>query len=318
MSPSNLQGLNIVQSAQHSSNSHDLLLSQVYPDFAAQLDLWKNLAFNSDEPIAPRHEEHENAAKSLMEEEEEEAQSPVSGEKAVHDDHVEIVTPANVPVIPNPSNSVTAQSASLFDIDSFLNSLGIDTFAAHTSQLQRQSTTIPPSLAQLLVLRPSYIPAIGADLPQYIVDAVAPLPFTRPTSIPSEEPNVSTAKRARTRRVSVTSTNSNEEGLPPNLNLSPAEDKRRRNTVASARFRLKKKEREAALEGKAKELETRVNKLERECEDLRRENGWLKGLVVGVTGAAQGPTSTGVAVYSLPPLTTTTSGSNRQGEESAA
>ncbi|KIK69264.1 hypothetical protein GYMLUDRAFT_129382, partial [Collybiopsis luxurians FD-317 M1] len=58
------------------------------------------------------------------------------------------------------------------------------------------------------------------------------------------------------------------------------EDKRRRNTAASARFRLKKKEREIAMENKAKELEQRVNELERECEGLRRENGWLKGLVV--------------------------------------
>jgi hypothetical protein len=48
---------------------------------------------------------------------------------------------------------------------------------------------------------------------------------------------------------------------------------------------MKKKEREAALEKKSKELEVRVNELERECEGLRRENGWLKGLVVGVTGA---------------------------------
>lgn len=76
--------------------------------------------------------------------------------------------------------------------------------------------------------------------------------------------------------------------------VSAAEDKRRRNTAASARFRLKKKEREAALEGRAKELEGRVSELERECEGLRRENGWLKGLVVGVTGAAsQGPPATG-------------------------
>jgi hypothetical protein len=52
---------------------------------------------------------------------------------------------------------------------------------------------------------------------------------------------------------------------------------------------MKKKEREAALETKAKELEHRVTELERECETLRRENGWLKGLVVGVTGVAQQP-----------------------------
>jgi hypothetical protein len=48
---------------------------------------------------------------------------------------------------------------------------------------------------------------------------------------------------------------------------------------------MKKKEREVALEKKSKELEMRVTELERECEGLRRENGWLKGLVVGVTGA---------------------------------
>jgi len=80
--------------------------------------------------------------------------------------------------------------------------------------------------------------------------------------------------------------------------MTPAEDKRRRNTAASARFRLKKKEREAALEKKSKELEMRVTQLERECEGLKRENGWLKGLVVGVTGAGaaqqQGPATAGV------------------------
>ncbi|KIO32247.1 hypothetical protein M407DRAFT_35342, partial [Tulasnella calospora MUT 4182] len=60
------------------------------------------------------------------------------------------------------------------------------------------------------------------------------------------------------------------------------EDKRRRNTAASARFRAKKKEREHAMESRCKNLESKVGDLERECEALRRENGWLKGLVVGV------------------------------------
>lgn len=41
------------------------------------------------------------------------------------------------------------------------------------------------------------------------------------------------------------------------------------------------------MEKRNKELESRVGELERECEALRRENGWLKGLVVGVaTGGA--------------------------------
>jgi hypothetical protein len=87
------------------------------------------------------------------------------------------------------------------------------------------------------------------------------------------------------------------------MTFAAAEDKRRRNTAASARFRLKKKEREAALEGKAKELEVRVSELERECEGLRRENGWLKGLVVGVTGVAQGPAPPNLSPAQLASLT---------------
>jgi hypothetical protein len=70
--------------------------------------------------------------------------------------------------------------------------------------------------------------------------------------------------------------------------VSATEDKRRRNTLASARFRLKKKEREVAMEKKAKELDDKVTDLERECESLRKENQWLKGLVVGATTGENG------------------------------
>ncbi|CBQ68193.1 conserved hypothetical protein [Sporisorium reilianum SRZ2] len=57
------------------------------------------------------------------------------------------------------------------------------------------------------------------------------------------------------------------------------EDKRRRNTAASARFRIKKKQREAALEQAAKELQQRLADLEAENARLRTENGWLKSLI---------------------------------------
>lgn len=70
---------------------------------------------------------------------------------------------------------------------------------------------------------------------------------------------------------------------------SAAEDKRRRNTLASARFRQKKKEREAAMERKARELDDRVAGLERECESLRKENRMLRGLLVD--GVPAGATS---------------------------
>lgn len=57
------------------------------------------------------------------------------------------------------------------------------------------------------------------------------------------------------------------------------EDKRRRNTAASARFRVKKKQREQALEKTAKEMSDRVQQLEARIGQLETENTWLKGLI---------------------------------------
>ncbi|UZJ53296.1 hypothetical protein CBS101457_002616 [Exobasidium rhododendri] len=57
------------------------------------------------------------------------------------------------------------------------------------------------------------------------------------------------------------------------------EDKRKRNTAASARFRVKKKQREAALEAHSKELSTQMSDLRDEVQKLRSENQWLKGLI---------------------------------------
>jgi hypothetical protein len=159
-----------------------------------------------------------------------------------------------------------------FDIGSILAGFGIDPFMVPPVQ----STYTAPSLAHLLSLYPHA--------------AYPPPPASASAEQSTQQP---AAKRARARRPSVTTSTSDaaNDSAPPTpaatsvAPVSVAEDKRRRNTAASARFRLKKKEREAALERKSKDLEIRVNELERECEGLRRENGWLKGLVVGVTGA---------------------------------
>lgn len=105
---------------------------------------------------------------------------------------------------------------------------------------------------------------------------------------PSDETASSTPAHSRILSLPNDAPSSNApDSLPQksDTTYSAAEDKRRRNTLASARFRAKKKEREAAMEKKAKELDERVAELERECESLRKENGWLKGLVVGTTTA---------------------------------
>ncbi|KZT06273.1 uncharacterized protein LAESUDRAFT_726100 [Laetiporus sulphureus 93-53] len=67
-----------------------------------------------------------------------------------------------------------------------------------------------------------------------------------------------------------------------------AEDKRRRNTAASARFRIKKKQWTLNLERTITDLSTRVQELETEAAELRRENGWLKEIVMLKSKRMQG------------------------------
>lgn len=81
------------------------------------------------------------------------------------------------------------------------------------------------------------------------------------------------APRVGEKRKSVTA--SNDESA----RVAAEEDKRRRNTAASARFRVKKKQREQALEKTAKEMTDRAQVLETKVQQLEMENKWLKGLI---------------------------------------
>ncbi|KAF6763126.1 hypothetical protein DFP72DRAFT_874774 [Ephemerocybe angulata] len=335
MAPPNLQGLNIVHPTIQ-TDSHDLLSGQSYPDLSAQLDLWTNLAFDQDEPLNSRNTNDEKySRKSLQEEEEEDpARSPVTTEKAVHDGHINPVTGINLGN--NHDSNARQQHQGVvppFDVSSFLAGFGIDPFSLPAAQPQQPSHPISPSLAQLLAYHSAtaaahhQLPSFGqqvipqaasnsAEIPSssYLRNSTAAARSSSPTSSTASVEEQPSTKRARTRKASVSTAASPDVDANPN-NMSAAEDKRRRNTAASARFRLKKKEREAALEGKAKELEQKVSELERECEGLRRENGWLKGLVVGVTGAAQGPVVNPPASLMAP--STSSSSKRRRDEDSA-
>jgi hypothetical protein len=72
--------------------------------------------------------------------------------------------------------------------------------------------------------------------------------------------------------------------LDEHARVAAEEDKRRRNTAASARFRVKKKQREQALEKTAKEMSDRVSALEAKIGQLETENAWLKGLITEKSG----------------------------------
>lgn len=58
------------------------------------------------------------------------------------------------------------------------------------------------------------------------------------------------------------------------------EDKRKRNTAASARFRIKKKMREKALQSTACEMTEKAKRMEQKVHELEREIKWLKALIV--------------------------------------
>ena len=58
------------------------------------------------------------------------------------------------------------------------------------------------------------------------------------------------------------------------------EDKRKRNQAASARFRQKKKQREQQMAEQSREALEKTKRLEGEVEGLKRENTFLKKLLV--------------------------------------
>jgi len=294
MSPTNLQGLNLIPPSQpsdsylvDSQDPQDLLDLSHFPELSAQLDIWTNLAFRSDEPLVGQNDKQSNgdeATRSPHSAEDDDDDDADDGQPAQADNHEHVVLADPVPpVLPQSAQPHSAARPPLnaFDIGTILAGFGLDPFTVPPVQ---PSTAAAPSLAQILSLYPH--------------TAYPPPPTPASTQ---HSPQPPPAKRARVRRPSTTTSSTSDSvnepapspPTPAPANSSPltaAEDKRRRNTAASARFRLKKKEREAALETKSKELEIRVNELERECEGLRRENGWLKGLVVGVTGAGASTT----------------------------
>ncbi|RXW22892.1 hypothetical protein EST38_g2946 [Candolleomyces aberdarensis] len=99
-----------------------------------------------------------------------------------------------------------------------------------------------------------------------------PSPYPIPPLPPPQE--ISSSRSARGRSSSTT------EDLTEAERGVIGEEKRRRNTAASARFRIKKKQKTVNLERSVSDLTGRAEELEREVSDLRRENGWLKEIVM--------------------------------------
>ncbi|CEI98291.1 Putative Regulatory protein cys-3 [Rhizopus microsporus] len=75
-------------------------------------------------------------------------------------------------------------------------------------------------------------------------------------------------------------TEEDQSGRRKSIQPLSKEDKRRRNTAASARFRVKKKLREQALQQTAAEMTEKARVFEERVHELEREVKWLKALLV--------------------------------------
>ncbi|KAL1877552.1 hypothetical protein VTK73DRAFT_8610 [Phialemonium thermophilum] len=94
---------------------------------------------------------------------------------------------------------------------------------------------------------------------------------------PPQAPRIADKRKSD---ASLTSPSSRSLSFEEASRLAAEEDKRRRNTAASARFRIKKKQREQALEKSAKEMSEKVTALEGRIQQLETENKWLKNLIM--------------------------------------
>lgn len=123
----------------------------------------------------------------------------------------------------------------------------------------------------------------GPSVPSSPTSPFIPSQYPVPPPPPQMESSTSRGSRGR----SVSSTDDMTEAE----RAMNAEEKRRRNTAASARFRIKKKQKTVNLERSVSDLTGRAEELEREVSDLRRENGWLKEIVMlkGTRYAATNP-----------------------------
>ena len=147
---------------------------------------------------------------------------------------------------------------------------------------QSRTHTLPPSPPNGLALPPS--PATRLD---FAAQQASRLPQPQPQP---QAAFAHSSPQVGEKRKSTVAAMSPPADLEEESRMAAEEDKRRRNTAASARFRVKKKQREQALEKTAKEMTDKVQALEARVNQLEMENKWLKGLIT--EKSLKSPTST--------------------------
>jgi hypothetical protein len=151
-----------------------------------------------------------------------------------------------------------------------------DLLAGTTSSSMLIDSSIDTSPSEPVPFFPNYNTPIQPAPPVngFRVNPQSPSSITSSTASPQMQPSKKRKADAPSPLVSA------EE----QSRLAAEEDKRRRNTAASARFRVKKKQREAALERTVKEVNDKNAQLQATVSQLEMENKWLKNLIVEKNG----------------------------------
>lgn len=216
---------------------------------------------------------------------------------------------ANLNTISTPQDMAAANEFALGDDNlDFLSTtefFDFDNFDPHVAEFQAQASAGPhvhkpthtpnmnPAQYQFGEFQtyPANVTTSAGSIPTSPANAIPGQPFHMPAHfVPGPSPDVGDQRKASIAGLSTTA--DFEDGA----RMAAEEDKRRRNTAASARFRVKKKQREQALEKQAKDMADKVQLLEGKVQQLEMENKWLKelitekseGKVVSLTGS---PTS---------------------------
>lgn len=120
---------------------------------------------------------------------------------------------------------------------------------------------------------------------RFVGDGISPVPHPIQTDVANRYPSPSTVNSPRSALVSPRTGEKRKSDAQSSVAFEDAsrvaaeEDKRRRNTAASARFRIKKKQREQALEQSAKQMSDKMTAMEARIQQLETENKWLKNLI---------------------------------------
>ncbi|KAL4767673.1 hypothetical protein BDW60DRAFT_145999 [Aspergillus nidulans var. acristatus] len=175
------------------------------------------------------------------------------------------------------------------DMD-FLDILGGDGFgnvndyAPQMNSMNNQS--VPVQNAQFHAMPQSQVPGLpnvraqvnqSVNSPATASPSQSSVAAPSPTNVTSPATPAPGPKRKHTQKTAPVSV---EEAA----RIAADEDKRRRNTAASARFRVKKKMREQALEKTVKDTTEKNAALEARVTALELENQWLKNLITEKNG----------------------------------